>query len=74
MISSRCELKLHPGRQKGDPLKQPFDIGIDDLDPVHAQTRGDLGKGLGKLGPHIAHECQFAFVVFQQSGIHGGVS
>ena len=64
------ELELHARRQKPDAFEQPLDVGIGDLQPVHAEPGGDLRKLLGELGAHLAQMLQLEVVVLEQARIH----
>jgi hypothetical protein len=57
------ELELDARGQKGHPFEQALDIRVVHLDAFHAQAPGDLGEGLGELGPHLAEVEELLVVV-----------
>ncbi len=64
------DLELNTRRQEGKALHQPLDVGIGDLDTVHAQPSGDLWKLEREFSPHFAQVLQFLVVIKQQSRVH----
>ena len=64
------QFKLDARRQERHALQQPFDIGVENLDPFHAQPPGDLGIGRGEFGAHVAQIQQLGLVMFQEPRIH----
>lgn len=70
----QLQFELNTRRQKGRAFEKTFDIGVEDLEPVHPEPRGDLWIALGELGPHLAEKGQFRFIMLQQSGIQDGLA
>ena len=64
------ELELHARGEKGDALEEPLDVGIGDLEAVHAEPGRDLGKLLRELRAHFAEVLQLDVVVLEQPRIH----
>jgi hypothetical protein len=61
------QLELHPGGQEREAFQQAFDIGVADLDAIHAQAGRDLRELLRELGTHLTQVLQFLVVVAKQS-------
>jgi hypothetical protein len=64
------ELELDARRQKRNPFDQPLDVGVGDLEAVHAETRRDLRTLLGELGAHLTQVLQLDVVVLEEARIH----
>src|SRR5438094_588943 len=65
------ELELHPSGQKCGAFEQPLHIGVRNFDSAHAEPPRDLGKLLGKLGPHFSKMRELLVVMADESWIHG---
>ena len=68
---ARIELQLYARRQECERLDQPLDIGVSDLEGIHAEPRGDARIGARKLDSGLAQKAQFGVVIVEQPRIHG---
>src|SRR5258705_386255 len=64
------ELQLDARGEEAEALEQPLDVGVGDLEAVHAEPRGNLRKLLRELRAHLAEMLQLEVVVLQQPRIH----
>ncbi|MCY1454961.1 hypothetical protein D9M71_720590 [compost metagenome] len=65
------QLDLGAGRQETEGLDQALDIGVGDLDTVHAQASGDFRVLSREFAGELAHVDEFPVVVIEQLRIHG---
>ena len=64
------ELEVHARRQEPDAFEQPLDVRVGDLEAVHAEPAGDLGKLARELGARLPKVLQLEVVVPEQAGVH----
>ncbi len=66
------QFKLNTRRQESCAFDQALDVGVEHLQPVHTQPRGNLWIGIGKFGPHLTQKGKFGFVMTKKPRIHAG--
>ena len=64
------ELQLHARGEKRGAFEQPLHVRIRNLEPAHAEARGNLGECLRKLGTHFAEMSQLPLVILEEPRIH----
>ncbi len=66
----RVHLELYPCREERGTFEEALDVGIGDLDALHAEASRDLGKLLPEFRAELPEVAEFAVEVVEEPRVH----